>query len=134
MVDAANGEYRSAKTYQNIRDVVGLFGDSNVGLQTYWHAVDLRATNEQWLTDADKKTMPVYCGPGIWYDKQTGHIHARLAHTHLPTPGIAFLTRSLNTSAPPPGRQATPASFIRCNLWAWVCFSLRAKKSISTAV
>jgi hypothetical protein len=89
VVDAATGEYRSAKTYQNIRDIVGLFGDSNVGLQTYWHAMDLRATNEQWIVDAEKKTAPVYCGPGLWYDKQTGHIHARLAHTHLPTPGIA---------------------------------------------
>lgn len=89
VVDAGNGEYRSAKAYQNIRDVVGLFGDSNVGLQTYWHAMDLRATNEQWITDPVQKLLPVYCGPGIWYDKETGHIHLRLAHTHLPTPGIA---------------------------------------------
>ncbi len=89
VVDATNGEYRSTQAYQNIRDVNGLFGDSNVGLQTYWHPTDLRASNEQWIVEPDKKVPPVYCGPGLWYDKETGHIHARLAHTHLPTPGIA---------------------------------------------
>ena len=25
-------------------------------------------------------------GPGVWYDKDSGRIHARLAHTHLPAP------------------------------------------------
>jgi hypothetical protein len=88
-VDAATGEYRSTKAYPNIRDVIGLFGDSNVGLQTYWHPEDLRAKNEQWIVGEDKKVMPVYCGPGMWYDKQTGYIHARLAHTHIPTPTVA---------------------------------------------
>lgn len=84
------GEFRSAAVYRNIRDVLGLFGDSNVGLQTYWHAMDLRATNEMWIADPDKKIMvlPVWCGPGLWYDKQTGRIHTRLAPTHLPTPGV----------------------------------------------
>lgn len=86
----ALGEYRSAHPYRNIRDVLGLFADSNVGLQTYWHAMDMRANNESWLPDPDKKIMvlPVYCGPGLWYDKQTGYIHARLAHTHLQSPLI----------------------------------------------
>lgn len=81
----AAGEYRSAKVYRNIRDVVGLFGDSNIGLQTYWHAADLRADNELWVADPEKKQMvkPVYCGPGLWYDKPTGRVHIRLAHTHL---------------------------------------------------
>lgn len=79
------GEYRSTKTYRNIRDVVGLFGDSHLGLQTYWHTMDLRASNEMWIPDPDKKLMvkPIYCGPGLWYDKQSGHIHIRLAHTNL---------------------------------------------------
>lgn len=82
------GEYRSAKPYKNIRDVVGLFGDSMVGLQTYWHAMDLRAENEFWISDPEKKIMvkPVYCGPGLWYDRQSGYIHVRLAHTHLQNP------------------------------------------------
>jgi hypothetical protein len=84
-------EYRSVKAYRNIRDVVGLFGDSHVALQTYWHTMDLRAKNELWVDDPDKKLMvlPVYCGPGLWYDRDTGHIHIRLAHTHLKTPGLA---------------------------------------------
>jgi hypothetical protein len=88
--DGGKGEYRSARAYRNIRDVVGLFGDSLVGLQTYWHAMDLRADNEQWIADPDKKLMvkPVYCGPGLWYDRQTGHIHVRLAHTHLKLPQV----------------------------------------------
>lgn len=84
-------EYRSTRSYKNIRDVVGLFGDSLIGLQTYWHVEDLRAKNELWIDDPEKKAMilPMYCGPGIWYDKQTGHIHVRLAHTNLKNPQVA---------------------------------------------
>ncbi len=84
-------EYRSVKAYKNIRDVVGLFGDSHIGLQTYWHTMDLRAKNELWTDDPEKKLMvlPVYCGPGLWYDRDSGHIHIRLAHTDLKTPGLA---------------------------------------------
>jgi len=87
----AADEYRSTRVYKNIRDVVGLFGDSHVALQTYWHTADLRAKNELWIDDPDKKQMvlPVYCGPGIWYDRDSGHIHIRLAHTNLKTPGLA---------------------------------------------
>jgi hypothetical protein len=86
----AEGEYRSAKAYRNIRDVVGLFSDSRIGLQTYWHAGDLRADNELWIDDPEKKQMvlPVYCGPGLWYDAESGHIHCRLAHTHLESPTV----------------------------------------------
>jgi hypothetical protein len=92
--DGAAGEYRSVKSYKNIRDVLGRFGDSHVALQTYWHAIDLRADNELWIEDPDKKLMvlPIYCGPGLWYDRDTGRIHVRLAHTHLQTPGIANYT------------------------------------------
>jgi len=81
----APGEFRSAKAYGNIRDVVGLFGDTHIGLQTYWHAMDLRTANELWIDDPEKKIMvkPIYCGPGLFYDRQTGYIHCRLAHTHL---------------------------------------------------
>lgn len=87
----AADEYRSVKTYKNIRDVLGLFGDSHIALQTYWHTIDLRAKNELWIDDPDKKLMilPMYCGPGLWYDRDTGHIHCRLAHTHLKNPGLA---------------------------------------------
>lgn len=86
----APGEYRSAKAFKNIRDVVGLFGDSHIGLQTYWHLSDLRAANELWTDDSARQQMvlPVYCGPGLWFDRETGHIHARLAHTHLTRPPV----------------------------------------------
>jgi hypothetical protein len=79
----APGEFVSTQAYKNIRDVVGLFGDSHVGLQTYWYLMDLRADNETWIPDEATMVKPVYCGPGLWYDKQTGLIHCRLAHTRL---------------------------------------------------
>lgn len=91
------GEYRSTKAYKNIRDVVGLFGDSHIGLQTYWHAKDLRAKNELVAYNPEKtlpfrgkptayELEPMYCGPGIWYEQETGYIHVRLAHTNLKHP------------------------------------------------
>ena len=85
-----NGEYRSTQIYRNIRDVLGSFADSNIGLQTYWHQRDLLAQNEMWIHN--KKTREVdsvYCGPGLWYDKQTGRIHCRLAHTHIDNERVA---------------------------------------------
>lgn len=61
----AKDEYVSTRTFRNIRDVVGIVGDSHVGLQTYWHPKDLRAANEMWITDKKTKSIqPVYCGPG----------------------------------------------------------------------
>src|SRR4029079_7093076 len=83
VTDGVQGEYRSTKTYKNIRDVVGLFGDSNIGLQTYWYRMDLQADNEMWINNPEKFIDPMYCGPGLWYDKPTGRIHVRLAHTKL---------------------------------------------------
>jgi hypothetical protein len=87
----APDEFRSVNTFKNIRDVLGLFGDSHIALQTYWHIIDMRAKNELWIDDPGKKSMilPMYCGPGLWYDRDTGHIHCRLAHTNLKTPGLA---------------------------------------------
>ena len=43
-------------------------------------------------------------------------------------------TRSLNTSAPPPGSASSPASRSRSSTHAAGCFVRRQKKSISTAV
>jgi len=85
----AEGEFVSTRAYRNIRNVMGSFGDSMVGLNTYFHAIDLRAKSEIWhWKDWDKRgetdAEPLYCGPGLWYDRSTGHIHARLAHTNLP--------------------------------------------------
>ncbi len=84
--DGVPGEYRSTQVYKNIRDVVGLFGDSNLGLQTYWYRMDLQAENETWIPDEKVFVQPMYCGPGMWYDKHTGRIHTRLAHTKLTLP------------------------------------------------
>lgn len=84
----AAGEYRTVHSYPGTRDVVGAFGDSFVGLQTYWHREDLAAANELWKTVNQTGVAPVYCGPGIWYDRTTGRIHARLAHTNFDWPGV----------------------------------------------
>lgn len=86
VADGVACEYRSTAVHKNIRDVVGLFGDSNVGLQTYWYRIDLQADNELWIPNEQTFIEPIYCGPGLWYDKQTGRIHVRLAHTKLQLP------------------------------------------------
>jgi hypothetical protein len=87
----ARGEYVSAQTYANIRDVVGSFGDSLIGLQTYYYSKDLRSEGElidweNWDKQQETDLKPLYCGPGLWLDRATGRIHCRLAHTHLPEP------------------------------------------------
>lgn len=85
------GEYRSTKRYPNLRHVLGSFGDSMIGLQSYYHPQDLRADNElvdwlDWADTAKSDLKPLYLGPGLWYDPHTGHVHARLAPTNLPKP------------------------------------------------
>lgn len=60
------GEFRSAQTYRNLRNIHGRFADSMVGLQVYYHIEDLRGER--------------YVGPGIWLNRQTGRIHVRVAH------------------------------------------------------
>jgi hypothetical protein len=93
--DGVDGEYRSAQRWPNLRDVVGYFGDSQVGLQTYWHRKDLQAKSETFSGGggkgaADRDVDPIYLGPGVWYDATTGHVHCRLAHTHLPAPLVNY--------------------------------------------
>jgi hypothetical protein len=81
---AAEHEYRSKRTYPNMRDMVGAFGDSFVGLETYWHLTDLRSSNE--LADPAEDggdLKPLWCGPGLHYNPRSGRIHVRLAHTQL---------------------------------------------------
>jgi Protein of unknown function (DUF1565) len=82
------GEYRSARAYPNLRNVIGSFADTMIGLQTYNHVKDLRSANEfidwqDWNNTKTTDLKPLYCGPGVWYDPGTGYIHARLAHTHI---------------------------------------------------
>lgn len=86
----ADGEYVSTKEYRNIRDVLGLFADSNIGLQTYWHRDYMLAENElSGVNPATGEEEPYYCGPGLFYNKQTGKIHVRLAHTRQTSPFVA---------------------------------------------
>lgn len=79
-------EFISRQSFKNIRDVVGRFGDSLIGLQTYWYQMDLLSENELWIPDNNIMVKPVYCGPGLWYNKETGRIHCRLVHTKLQLP------------------------------------------------
>lgn len=91
MVAGGKGEWRSKKSYPNLREVLGSFGDSMIGLQTYYHAQDFHATNElvdweDWANTDKCDLKSLYLGPGLWYNRATGNIHVRLAHTHMPAP------------------------------------------------
>ncbi len=84
----APDEFRSTHAFRNVRDVLGWFGDYMVGLNTYYHLSDLRATNEHvamtdWSKAKEQDIEPLYCGPGLWYDPASGRIHVRLAHTRV---------------------------------------------------
>jgi len=63
---------------------LGHFADSMVPLHGYRTVTDLRAISE--LQPKDKKASDpgVYCGPGLWFNRQTKCIHIRLAHNQLP--------------------------------------------------
>jgi len=106
--EGAEGEYVSTKSYpafanrpilnhflaagwepfygkEDQRPVVqGNFGDSMVPLHGYRTLADLRDGSMLWdVEDKFEKTEGVYCGPGLWYNRRTGRIHCRLAHTNL---------------------------------------------------
>lgn len=105
----ADGEFVSTKTYPNADQrrmptqfipaswepfwgienerplALGHFGDSMVPLHGYRLPIDLRAASEFSPPDRKAPRMTgVYCGPGIWYNRDTQHIHIRLAHNQLP--------------------------------------------------
>lgn len=63
---------------------LGNFGDSLVPLHGYRFLNDLRATNEFWLADKKDPNAGLYCGPGLWFNRETGRVHIRLAHHTLP--------------------------------------------------
>ncbi len=70
VVGGAPFEFRSTKSYPNLRDFVGSFGDSMIGLQTYFHAQDLRSANELvdwevWDRQRETDLKLLYCGPGF---------------------------------------------------------------------
>lgn len=86
----AKGEFQSTKTYPNLvsrtdtTNVLGNFGDSLVPLQGYRFLGDLRSDNPYWNVDSKVGGDSfVYCGPGLFFNQETGRIHCRLAHTQL---------------------------------------------------
>jgi len=106
--EGAEGEYVSTRAYPqfNRRPIVhafpaagweplfgkeddrplalGHFADSMVPLHGYRTVTDLRDTSMLWDVESKlDKAGGVYCGPGLWFNRQTERIHVRLAHTKL---------------------------------------------------
>jgi len=102
----ATGEYVSVKTYPEAGDrlvphqflpgswepmhgreeqrplALGHFADSMVPLHGYRTVEDLRSNNE--LNPPTKTSGAVYCGPGLWFNRDSHRIHIRLAHHTMP--------------------------------------------------
>lgn len=112
--DGADGEYVSTRTYHEFNDrrtpqqflpaawepllgkeeerplALGHFADSLLPLHGYRIAVDLRARNELWVGNKlEMRDVGVYAGPGLWFNRDTGRIHIRLAHHQLDGLGTA---------------------------------------------
>ena len=90
VADGAPGEFRSTKAYPELggragsTNVLGNFGDSMVPLHGYRYISDLRSDNEYFSKLNAGKTEAgegIYCGPGVFYDVESGRIHIRLART-----------------------------------------------------
>jgi hypothetical protein len=104
----AEGEFVSTKVYPNVDErkipnqflpaaweplwgieeerplALGHFGDSMVPLHGYRNVADLRSSNELSLGNRKAaRAAAVYCGPGLWFNRETGRIHIRLAHHRL---------------------------------------------------
>lgn len=83
-----DGEFVSTKTYRGLEKVFGNFADSMVPLHGYRNLIDLRSDNEYWNGGEKLDSgWGIYCGPGVWYDQESGRIRCRLAHTKLPVLG-----------------------------------------------
>lgn len=63
---------------------LGHFADSMVPLHGYRLAVDLKADNEFWIRNKKERETGLYGGPGLWFNRETGRIHIRLAHHQMP--------------------------------------------------
>jgi hypothetical protein len=103
----ADGEYVSTKMYSNVDTrampqqflpgawepfwgiederplALGHFNDSMIPLLGYRNLNDLRSANEYSLGDRKTAKAGVYCGPGLWFNRETGRIHCRLAHHRM---------------------------------------------------
>ncbi|MBL8830174.1 MAG: hypothetical protein JNM18_24570 [Planctomycetaceae bacterium] len=63
---------------------LGHFAKSLVPLHGYRIVEDLRSTNELWLGNKNEmRDTGIYGGPGLWFNRETGRIHIRLAHHRL---------------------------------------------------
>ena len=108
LAGGAEGECVSTKTYLQLDDrrvpnqflpgswepmwgienerplALGHFADSMVPLQGYRLAADLRSKNEFWIGGkGEMRDNGIYGGPGLWFNRDTGRIHIRLAHHQL---------------------------------------------------
>jgi hypothetical protein len=104
----APGEYVSTKSYRDADDrqaprqflpgswepmwgieeerplALGHFADSMVPLHGYRIAADLRSVNELWIGGKrEMRDTGIYGGPGLWFNRDSGRIHIRLAHQRL---------------------------------------------------
>lgn len=87
---AVKDEYVSTARYPQLggragaTNVLGQFADSMIPLHGYRFLTDLRSRNEYLAKLGAGKTAEgsgAYCGPGVYYDRESGRIHIRLAHT-----------------------------------------------------
>lgn len=63
---------------------LGHLADSMIPLHGYRLAVDLRSSNELWLGGkSEMRDTGIYGGPGLWFNRDSGRIHIRLAHHRL---------------------------------------------------
>jgi len=89
--DGVAGEYRSVKLYPDLggrkvtTNLLGNFLDSMIPLHGYRFLADLRSQNVYWnlAEKVGEDKVGIYCGPGLFYDLDTGRIHARLAPTNM---------------------------------------------------
>ncbi len=64
---------------------LGHFTDSMVPLHSYRTLIDLRSDNEYWIGNKHEMSQRgIYCGPGLWLNRDTGRVHIRLAHHRMP--------------------------------------------------
>lgn len=85
------GEYWSTRKYplsRETRIVAGNFGDSMIPLFRYASMFDLRSQSEllrpELANNNYRDPIGIYCGPGAMWNPDTGRIHIRLSHTHIP--------------------------------------------------
>ncbi|NNE94228.1 MAG: hypothetical protein HKN23_21475, partial [Verrucomicrobiales bacterium] len=92
-----NGEFVSTNPYPGLgtiaegrTNLLGNFTDSMIPLHGYRFRTCLQSDNHLFQKlegPKSEKGTGLYCGPGVFYDVESGKIHVRLAHTEQPTRG-----------------------------------------------